>query len=88
MKWGILTFFWIIILIASVLAVVNTKYQTRLMFTEIQRLESQLDHYEVEWGQLQLELTTLTEQGLLENVAWHKQGLVMPKRKKIHYIKP
>jgi len=88
MKWGLFTFFWIVVLVASVLAVVNAKYQTRLMFTEIQRLEAQLDYYEVEWGQLQLEITTLTEQGLLENFARHKQGLIMPERKKIHYIKP
>ncbi len=56
-------------LLISALAVIYSKYQSRLIFIEIQKQERALDQYEVEWGQLQLELTTLAEQNRVEQVA-------------------
>ena len=47
-----------------------------------------LDGYEVEWGQLQLELTTLTEENRVERVAQKQLKLRMPERKKIIYLRP
>lgn len=64
------------------------KYQTRLLFSEIQKQEKTLDNYEVEWGRLQLELTTLTEENRIESVAKKKLKLIMPRREKIIYLKP
>lgn len=58
------------------------------MFIELQKLERDLDAYEVEWGQLQLELTTLTEQNRIETFAGQHLNLVMPLREKIIYLKP
>jgi len=75
-------------LIASAIAVIYFKYNARLMFIEIQKQEAALDQYEVEWGQLQLELTTLTEENQLEQVARDKLKLIVPQRYKIIYIKP
>jgi cell division protein FtsL len=42
----------------------------------------------VEWGQLQLELTTLTEENRVERVARKNLKLIVPLREKIIYIKP
>lgn len=78
----------IIALLVSALAVIYSKYQSRLIFIEIQKQERALDQYEVEWGQLQLELTTLAEQNRVEQVAKEQLKLVMPLREKIVYIKP
>jgi len=75
-------------LIASAIAAIYFKYNARLMFIEIQKQEAALDQYEVEWGQLQLELTTLTEENQLEQVARDKLKLIVPQRDKIIYIKP
>lgn len=75
-------------LIVSAIAVIYIKYNARLMFIEIQKQEAALDQYEVEWGQLQLELTTLTEENQLEQVARDKLKLIVPQRDKIIYIKP
>jgi len=75
-------------LLVSALAVVGSKYQTRLLFTAIQTQERRLDRYEVEWGQLQLELTTLTEENRVERVAKKRLKLRMPDREKIIYMKP
>ncbi|MDO9141670.1 MAG: cell division protein FtsL [Methylobacter sp.] len=78
----------ILVLLASALAVIYSKYHSRLIFIEIQKQERALDQYEVEWGQLQLELTTLAEQNRVEQVARGQLKLVMPVREKIIYIKP
>jgi cell division protein FtsL len=77
-----------LLLLASAVLVIYYKYETRLLFIELQKLERDLDGYEVEWGQLQLELTTLTEQDRIEQFANKKLKLVMPFRDQIIYVKP
>ncbi len=75
-------------LLVSALMVIYKKYNSRLIFIEIQKQEKLLDQYEVAWGQLQLELTTLAEQNRVEQVAREQLKLVLPAREKIIYIKP
>ncbi|MDD5755366.1 MAG: cell division protein FtsL [Methylococcales bacterium] len=75
-------------LLVSALMVIYKKYNSRLIFIEIQKQEKALDQYEVVWGQLQLELTTLAEQNRVEQVAREQLKLVLPAREKIIYIKP
>ena len=77
-----------IALLLSALAVIYSKYHSRLVFIEIQKQERALDQYEVEWGQMQLELTMLAEQNRVELVAREQLKLFLPPREKIIYIKP
>jgi len=77
-----------VVLLISSLATIYSKYYSRLLFIGIQKQEKALDQYEVEWGQMQLELTMLEEQNRLELVAKDELKLVMPLREKIIYIKP
>ena len=78
----------LLFLLGSAMGVIYSKYQSRLLFVEIQQQERELDRYEVEWGQLQLELTTLAEENRVEQIARDKLKLVMPERDKIIYLKP
>lgn len=78
----------VVLLLISALSVIISKYQSRLVFIEIQRQETKLNNYEVEWGQLQLELTTLTEENRVERVAKDQLKLRIPQRQKIIYLKP
>ena len=75
-------------LMISGIAVIYSKYQSRLLFIEIQKKEKELDDYEVEWGRLQLELTTLTEENRVEVEARNRLMLTLPTQDKIIYIKP
>jgi len=84
--WGMGALF--VVLLVSALAVIYSKYYSRLIFIEIQQQEKALDQYEVEWGQMQLELTMLAEQNRVERVALEELKLVMPLREKIIYLKP
>ena len=78
----------VITLMLSAIAVIYSKYQSRLVFMEIQKKEKELDDYEVEWGRLQLELTTLTEENRVEIEARNRLLLTLPTQDKIIYIKP
>ncbi|GAB6140241.1 hypothetical protein JCM14076_09700 [Methylosoma difficile] len=75
-------------MLASAMAVIYSKYQSRLLFIEIQKQEKVLEQSEVEWGQLQLELMYHTEQNQIERNAVDKLKLVMPPRENIIYVKP
>ncbi|MDT4331973.1 cell division protein FtsL [Methylomonas sp. MED-D] len=75
-------------LLISAIAVIYSKYESRLLFMEIQKKEKELDDYEVEWGRLQLELTTLTEENRVEIAARQRLMLTLPAQDKIIYIKP
>lgn len=78
----------IAMLMLSAIAVIYSKYQSRLLFIEVQKKEKQLDDYEVEWGRLQLELTTLTEENRVEIEARSRLLLTLPAQNAIVYIKP
>ncbi|MFI3188035.1 cell division protein FtsL [Crenothrix sp. D3] len=77
-----------VVLLMTALAVIYSKYNSRLIFIDIQKQERELDQREVEWGQTQLELTTFAEQNRVEQVARQKLKLVLPLHEKIIYIKP
>lgn len=74
-------------LLLTALAVIYSKYYSRLMFIDIQKQEKALDQYEIQWGQMQLELKMLAEQNRVELKAQEELKLMMPLREKIIYIK-
>jgi cell division protein FtsL len=75
-------------LLISALAAIYSKYRSRLVFIEIQKQEKILDQYDVEWGQLQLELTFLADKKRVEVLARQQLKMMMPVRDKIVYLKP
>jgi cell division protein FtsL len=75
-------------LMISALAVIYSKNVSRSIFIEIERHERALDQYEVEWGQMQLELSTLAEQNRVERIAKERLKLVLTPHESIIYIKP
>ncbi len=76
------------VLLITALLVIDKKYQSRRLFSKIQKQEKLLDNYQVEWGQLQLELSMLAEENRVERVAKDKLKLIMPSRENIIYLKP
>jgi cell division protein FtsL len=78
----------LIALMVSALAVIYSKNYSRSIFIEIEGHERALDQYEVEWGQMQLELSTLAVQNRVEAIAKQRLKLVLPSRESIIYIKP
>lgn len=62
--------------IVSAVGVVHAKHQGRKLFVELQALGNERDAMDVEWGQLQLEQSTLTTQGQVERAAHERLGMV------------
>lgn len=82
---------WVLLLtvfLGSAIAVIYSKYHTRELFIEIQSLNKQLDYFEVQWGQMQLELMTLDDHNRIEQEARKRLSLIDPEKEKIIYIKP
>lgn len=77
-----------IVLVVTALAVVYSKNQSRALFKAMEEQGRLAEQYEVEWGQLQLELSTLAEQNRVEQIAKERLKLIIPEREKIIYIKP
>jgi len=61
--------------IASSISVVYAKHQGRKLFIELQSLGNERDNMDIEWGQLQLEQSTLTTQGKVESAARERLGM-------------
>ena len=59
----------LLVVVVSAICVVFSKHQARKLFIELQSLEKARDAMDVEWGQLQLEQSTLTTQGQVEVAA-------------------
>lgn len=68
----------VLLMLASALGVVYAKHTSRKLFVELQRLESRRDAMNVEWGQLQLEQSTLTTHGQIEQFARQRIGMRTP----------
>jgi cell division protein FtsL len=78
---------WVAVL-ASALGVVHGKQQARNHFNELQRLTTQRDDLDIEWGQLQLEQSTWGTHARVERVAHDELGMVTPSASELRIVQP
>lgn len=69
--------------IASAVAVIASKHQSRRLFVELQQLERERDRLEVQWGRLRLEQGAWSTHGRIEQVARERLDLRLPGAEKI-----
>lgn len=74
--------------LASSIGVVYAKHQSRKVFIELNKLHTQRDALNVEWGQLQLELSTLATHGRVERIAREKLKMITPEYEQVLIVKP
>ena len=74
--------------IVSCIGVVYARHEGRKQFVELQTLGYEKDRMDVEWGQLQLEQSTLTTQGQIEHAARSRLGMVSPAPEQMVILKP
>jgi len=74
--------FWLALTVAAVLAggvgVVYVKYQSRLLFVDLQKVRAQTDQALGEWGRLQLELATEGDPENVMRIAGSRLRMHMP----------
>jgi len=78
----------LLVVVVSAVCVVYTKHQARKLFIELQALVDERDSMDVEWGQLQLEQSTLTTQGQVEIAARDQLGMVVLSADNMVIVKP
>jgi cell division protein FtsL len=76
------------LVVVSSLGVVYSKHQSRKLFVELQALGEARDSMDIEWGQLQLEQSTLTMQGKIESAARERLGMVSLTTDRMVIVRP
>jgi cell division protein FtsL len=64
--------------VASSIAGVYAKHESRKLFTELQKLSNERDRMEVDWGRLQIEQSTWSTYGRVEQLAREQMQMQMP----------
>jgi len=75
------------LVLASAIAVIYSKHESRKLFVQLQMLHKQVDEINVEWGRLQLEQSAWSSHGRIEKIARNKLNMKLPKADEILYIK-
>jgi cell division protein FtsL len=78
-RWNILLG---LLLVISALSLINSQYQARRLFIEIERAKTLSQQYELEWTQLRLDQSTFGKHARIEAVASKELGMthVTPER--------
>ncbi|HEX3837042.1 MAG TPA: cell division protein FtsL [Steroidobacteraceae bacterium] len=83
----LLPLLWVAVL-GSAAGTVWCKHRTREMFMQSQQLSEQRDNLDIEWGQLQLEQSSWSQQAFVENVASNRLHMATPPAQEIKIIAP
>lgn len=81
------TLAWALLLLSAV-AVIWSKHQSRSLFVELQKLETERDRLDTEWGQLRLEQSTSATYGRIEKMAHDELGMIVPSPAAVRIIEP
>ena len=70
----------------SAVSVTYAKFQTRMLFVQMETLRKQRDEMDIEWGQLRLEQSTWATHGRIEGLARNRLNMVIPENSEIVVI--
>ncbi len=73
--------------IICALSVVTSQHKARKYFIELQSEKDKAQQMEVEWGQLQLEQSTLALPARVEKIASRQLQMQMPQGKQIQFVR-
>jgi cell division protein FtsL len=73
-------------LVACALFVVNSQYQSRRLFIELERAQSAAKQLELEWAQLQLDQSTLAKHARIEANARRDLNMVPVTPERTQYL--
>ncbi|MBD3619851.1 MAG: cell division protein FtsL [Chromatiales bacterium] len=77
-----------LLVLASAVGVVATKHQSRKLFVELERLTVERDELNIDWGRLQLEQSTWSTHGRIEQVAHERLQMRLPGAAEIRIVVP
>lgn len=77
-----------VMLLASAIAVVWSRHETRSLFIEMQALSAERDALDIEWGQLKLEQSAWSTHGRVEQTARVNLKMVIPRPDEVRIVTP
>ena len=77
-----------VLLLASAIAVVWSRHETRNLFIELQTLTGERDALDIEWGQLKLEQSAWSTHGRVEQTARVNLQMVIPRPDEVRIVTP
>jgi len=81
-------FILILVALACALSTVSSNHRARKLFTELEAAQKRMRDLDVEWGQLQLEQSTLAAHVRVEKAAREKLGMKPPAPGQIISVEP
>ncbi len=78
---------WVAVL-GSAAGVVYVKHQARTLFVELEKLSNERDRLNIEWGRLQLEQSSWSAHGFVEQVASRQLRMTMPSATEVKIVQP
>jgi len=78
---------WVAVLGTS-LGVIYAKHEARNRFYELQQLIRVRDDLDIEWGQLQIEQSTLARHGRVEQAARDQLRMTIPQASDLRIVQP
>lgn len=82
----LLTMIFAAVCVISALALIYTKHESRKLFVALERLTTERDELNIEWGQLQIEQSTWATHARIERVALEDLSLARPQPTEIYII--
>ena len=77
----------LVLVIICALSVVTSQHKARKYFVELQGEKDKAQQMEVEWGQLQLEQSTLALPGRVDKIASRQLQMLMPQGKQVQFVR-
>ena len=78
---------WVAVL-GSAAAVVYVKHEARTLFVELEKLSTERDRLNIEWGRLQLEQSAWSAHGFVEQVANRQLHMTLPSATEVKIVQP
>ncbi len=77
-----------VLVLASGIAAVYAKHQSRKLFVELQALTAERDRLDLDWGRLELEASTQANHARVEQLARSELGMRLPDPREIQLVAP
>ena len=78
---------WLAVL-ASAVQVIYARHKARELFVRLEKLNSERDSLEMEWGRLQLEQSYWSSHAFVERVANTKLQMTLPQTRDVRIVRP
>ena len=75
------------VVVLCALSVVTSQHKARKLYVSLQQEKDSAQKIEVEWGQLQLEQSTLATLARIEKIATQRLQMQLPKNEQVQYIR-